>query len=191
MKIIGWIRVGDKAACGATVAEGYENARYNGVPFTFHGARLDCPQGCVVAESNGHFKLPNGQFVPHHGHRTSGGCPLHSTANEIGGYSNSSVDPIPEQYIPDGAGGWKPCGHGSPYDLSFLVEDDRTKRPMGNLPYRIVLDSGRTFDGRTDDAGRTQVDHSDRQEHASLIVPFYGDISTATDASVEPDACDC
>lgn len=60
MKILGWIRVGDKAACGGTVAEGFERASYNGVPYSFQGAKISCPQTCVIAEACSIFKLPNG-----------------------------------------------------------------------------------------------------------------------------------
>jgi uncharacterized Zn-binding protein involved in type VI secretion len=66
MRILGWIRVGDQAACGGTVAEGYERASYNGVPYSFQDARMDCPRNCVIAEAASFFRLANGKRLPHH-----------------------------------------------------------------------------------------------------------------------------
>lgn len=191
MKIIGWIRVGDKAACGAAVAEGYAGSRYNGVPFAFKGARMDCAQGCTIAEALDHFRLPNGQGVPHHGHRTSGGCPLHSSVNEKNGYRNSLGAEVPLQFVRNGEGGWAACTHGAPYDIVFEVKEEQTGRPMADVPYRVVLDSGAVFDGRTDAQGRTSAVHSDSPEFATLKVPYYGDDSTAAHACIGPDTCAC
>lgn len=191
MKVLGWIRVGDRAACGGIVAAGHEGSRYNGVAYSFKGAQMNCPQRCVISEAIDYFTLPNGLKVPHHGHRTSAGCPLQSTANDKNGYHNGSGVVVPAQYVPDGNGGWMACTHESPFDLSLIVRDERTGQPMAGVPYRVALESGRAVNGRTDSAGRTDVVHSDRPEHATITVPYYGDVSTATDSSVEPDSCGC
>lgn len=190
MRILGWIRLGDKAACGATVAEGYDHTRLDGVPYSFQGARMNCAQQCVIAEAIDFFALPNGRKVPHHGHRTSAGCPLHSTANDRCGYGVSPSHHIPAQYIPDGKGGWLPCSHDLPYDISFVVTDERTRQPIPNMPYLIVLENGRTTEGRTDSAGRTEVVYSLQPEHATLTVPYYGNVSTTTDTGLESSTCD-
>jgi hypothetical protein len=151
---------------------------------------MACPQRCVIAEANDHFWLPNGCAVPHHGNRTSAGCPLHSTLNGISGYWSTDEGAVPDRYVPDGLGGWIPCSHAFQYDLVFAVRD-AGGRPAADVPYRVTLDTGRSVEGRTDRAGRTSIVHSNQPEHATIIVPFYGNIQTTTDANVEPDACDC
>lgn len=192
MRILGWIRVGDKAACGGTVAEGFERASYNGIPYSFKGAKMSCPQSCVITEAANILRLANGQRVPYHGHRTSGGCPLNSTLNNRCGYADAALKTDPAQYVPDGRGGWASCKHDSPYDLSFVVSDERTGHPMSDVPYRLILDDGRAIEGRTDATGRTTTTvWSDHPEHATLTVPYYGDVSKTADSDMGPDACDC
>jgi uncharacterized Zn-binding protein involved in type VI secretion len=190
MRILGWIRVGDKAACGGAVAEGFDGTRYNGIPYSFKGARMNCAQQCIIAEAIEFFKLPNGLHVPHHGHRTSAGCPLHSTANDKCGFSNIAGIEVPAQYVTDSTGGWLPCSHGSPYDLSFEVREMNTGKPIINTPYRIVLESGPVVEGCTDTAGRTAVIHSGQREQATITVPYYADVSTPADPSIESGPCD-
>lgn len=191
MRILGWIRVGDKAACGGTVIEGNNRMTYDGIPYSYQDARVDCSQACVIAEATSFYRLPNGKRVPHHGHRTSGGCPLHSSMNDLCGYATDDAATVPVQFISDGSGGWLPCNHASAYDLAFLIKDERTGEPLANVPYRIALNDGRSIEGRTDTAGRTEVIHSDHPEHATLTAPYYGNVSTAIDPGVEPDTCGC
>lgn len=191
MRILGWVRIGDRAACGGVVAEGYEGSRYNGVPFTYKGARVDCPKHCVVAEACDFFTLPNGQRVPHHGHRTSAGCPLNSTANEKSGHVNMSGAVVPARYVSDGNGGWVECQHVADYDLSFEVKDEQSGKPLRGVPYRIVLNDGRAVEGLTDAIGRTQSIHSDQPEQATITVPYYGDVSTAIDSDLGSETCHC
>ncbi len=191
MKILGWIRIGDKTACGGIVSEGYERMSYDGIAYSYEDAKINCVKACVIAEAASFYRLPNGKAVPFHGHRTSGGCPLHSTINDLCGYATDNADAVPAQYISDGRGGWQPCNHAAPFDLSFLIRDDRTGQPMPNMPYRIELDDGRSVEGRTDAVGRTEVIHSDHPEHATLTAPYHGNVSTATDPSLGSDSCDC
>lgn len=191
MRILGWIRVGDRAACGGIVAEGHDRISYDGIAYSYQDAKVHCPQACVIVEAASFYRLPNGRAVPHHGHRTSGGCPLHSTINDLCGYATDGADAVPAQFVPDGHGGWQACSHAFPYDLSFLVKDDCTGQAMPNVPYRISLNGGRFIEGRTDAQGRTEVIHSDHPEHATLTVPYYGDVSTTIDPDLGSDTCDC
>lgn len=41
------------------------------------------------------------------------------------------------------------------YDEQFVLADD-SDRPLGNVRYRVVADTGQTFSGTTDSAGRTR-----------------------------------
>lgn len=191
MKIIGWIRLGDRAACGGTVAEGESRSKHNGIPYTFKGARMACRNACVIAEGLDHFVLPNGRPVPHHGHRTSGGCPLQSTTNDICGWSNASGKTVPLRFVRDPSGEWVPCDHKSEYDLRFLVKDEKSGNPMPGVRYRVTLDSGVVFEDVTDAGGMTSAIHSANPENATIKVPYYGDASANLDADLGSDACGC
>ena len=97
MKILGWIRVGDRTACGGIVVEGYDRISYDGIAYAHRDAKINCSQGCVIVEAADFYRLPNGKPVPFHGHRTSGGCPLHSTINDLCGYATDHAEAVPEQ----------------------------------------------------------------------------------------------
>lgn len=90
MKIIGWIRYGDKTACGGTVVEGLPNCTSHGRAISFQGARIACRKGCVIVEGFPRATLPNGRPRVIHGMVTSGGCPCYSTLNDIDGVGNES-----------------------------------------------------------------------------------------------------
>jgi uncharacterized Zn-binding protein involved in type VI secretion len=83
MRIIGWIREGDKAACGGTVVEGLATCTGRGVPYGYQGPRMACRKRCVIAEGFARATLVNGRGRVIHGMKTSGGCPLISTLNDL------------------------------------------------------------------------------------------------------------
>jgi uncharacterized Zn-binding protein involved in type VI secretion len=94
MKIIGWIREGDKATCRGTVAEGLKTCTSHGVPYTYQGARMACRKNCVIVEGFARSTLPNGRSRVIHGMVTSGGCSLYSTLNDVDGVVNESGDVV-------------------------------------------------------------------------------------------------
>ena len=106
MNIIGWIREGDKAACGGKVVEGLNTCTGRGIPYSFQGARMACRNNCVIVEGFSRATLANGRSRVIHGMRTSGGCPLHSTLNDIDGVSNESGEAIPLRFTQDHNGEW-------------------------------------------------------------------------------------
>jgi hypothetical protein len=163
---------------------------YQNIAYAFKGAQVACPYGCVIAEGFDGLTLPNGKKAAHHGHVTSRGCPLNSTANDLCGYSNSSGQAISSRFIPTITGEWGECNHDDLYDLVFVVRDQGGK-VMSDTPYRIKLDSGSVFLGRTSVSGMTEVIHSSIADYATLEVPYYGDVSSATDPDLDSDACTC
>lgn len=94
MKIIGWIREGDRAACGAMVIEGAPTCRSHRRAHAFVGARMACPKNCVIAQWFVRSTLTNGRVQVIHGMKTSGGCPCLSTLNDIDGVGNSGDEQI-------------------------------------------------------------------------------------------------
>ncbi|BDT60487.1 hypothetical protein MasN3_39810 [Massilia varians] len=85
MAIRGWLRLSDAADCGGTVAEGSSCEFSGGIGYTFQGARMACPKGCVIAEGYPRSLLSNGAAQVLNGQKTSGGCRLISTLNGVDG----------------------------------------------------------------------------------------------------------
>lgn len=67
MKILGWIRYGDKAACGGTVIEGDQTCRSHGRAYAFQGARVACRKDCIIADGFPRSTLTNGRAQVIHG----------------------------------------------------------------------------------------------------------------------------
>lgn len=91
MKILGFIRVGDKTECGGTVVEGDETAVSHGRAYTFQGARVDCRKHCVIADGVARAVLTGGRPRVVHGMKTSGGCVCESTLNDVDGVGSDVV----------------------------------------------------------------------------------------------------
>lgn len=85
MKIIGWVRHGDKAACGGTVAEASESDLSHGKALAYQGAAMSCAGNCVISDGYPGSVLANGKAQVLDGQLTSGGCALASTLNGIDG----------------------------------------------------------------------------------------------------------
>jgi uncharacterized Zn-binding protein involved in type VI secretion len=81
----GWMRVGDQADCGGTVAEGASSDTSGGTAYTYQGARMSCNKHCTIAEGYPISTLPNGAAQVLDGQHTSGGCRLISTLNGVDG----------------------------------------------------------------------------------------------------------
>lgn len=85
MKVRGWIRQGDHAACGATVTEGDATFSSHGRQLAFDGAAMSCARRCHVVAGASNATLPGGRRKALHGDATSAGCPLLSTLNDSHG----------------------------------------------------------------------------------------------------------
>jgi uncharacterized Zn-binding protein involved in type VI secretion len=172
MGIIGWIRLGDKAACGGIVVEGEARVSHEGIPFAFEGARLACRFNCTIAQAYAHYTLPNGKNAPHHGHMTSRGCPLISTANGVCGVGTGSADAAPAQFIEHEDGGWQQKPDHAEHEHRYLLRDEQSGEPLANVRYKITLASGAVVQGRTDAQGQTEALAS---EAGSIEAPYHGE----------------
>lgn len=183
MKIIGWIRKGDKTACGGTVAEGLPNWISHGREIAFQGARIDCRKGCVIVDGYQYSTLPNGRPMVLHGMVTSGGCPCYSTLNDIHGVGNASGKAIAEQHVLNSKGEWvpvkEPASLGNPYDeLAQLAAP-----PIEGVPYYVATTDGRTFSGRTGADGLLpRIDTHGEDEYAV----YWGDEALAKNEGTSP-----
>ncbi len=168
MRIVGWIRQGDQAACGGTVAEGDHRCISMGKPYSFEGARMDCPGNCVIAEGHASWKLSNGSSRVLHGMKTSAGCPLLSTLNDIDGIDNKGGEESPVRFVKDAAGNWAGKANDG-YDQQFVLHDEQTGEPLPNRYYRLTF-KGQTIEGKTDANGKTRKVESDDPAEVSIEV---------------------
>lgn len=173
MKIIGWIRQGDKAACGGKVAEGLHTCTSRGVPYSFEGAHMACRNNCVIREGFARSILANGRSRVIHGMKTSGGCPLYSTLNGIDGVGDTSGEAISLGFTQDHAGQWvgNTAGVSSSvkqaYDEQFLLLGGDS-RPLARTYYTAKLASGELVHGETDDEGKTQRFYAADAQHIEI-----------------------
>lgn len=158
MEIIGWVRELDHAACGGTVVEGDPFTISDGRPYAFQGARMTCKKNCVIAEGYAFSTLTNGCSQVIHGMKTSGGCPLISTLNDIDGVGNEGGDAIASRFYQTTEGEWLPkfgpehVTEESP-DEQVRAIDAKTGKPIPELAYYIEAPDGSTYTGYTDADG--------------------------------------
>jgi len=156
MKIIGWIREGDKAACGGAVVEGDHTCTSDGRAYSFQGARMACRKNCVIAEGWMTSTLTNGRAQVLHAMKTTGGCPLESTLNDRDGWSNEGGE-VPVKFFKNAAGQWTGITAAALASGAVTTPDDEgaydelAQLDMGiseGMPYFVETTDGRTFSGR-------------------------------------------
>jgi uncharacterized Zn-binding protein involved in type VI secretion len=154
MKIVGWIRQGDKAACGGVVIEGDATSISDGRPYAFQGARLDCNRSCTIADAEASSTLGNGRHQVIHGMTTSGGCPLYSTLNGIDGVADLGGRDTALRFVQDDKGEWLGKTNEG-YDHHFVLVDDHTGEPLPNRHYRMTCNA-KIVEGKSDANGKTE-----------------------------------
>jgi uncharacterized Zn-binding protein involved in type VI secretion len=177
MQIIGWVRVGDSAACGGTVSEGLDTNTAYDRALTFRGARMQCPKlNCVIVGHVPTATMQNGREMFHHGHLTSGGCPLLSSLNDIAGIGVEEGVAAPVLLLEPGGRNWAPVAAGEDaYDEQAQLTAEDTPALAG-MPYYIETANGRTLSGRADALGLLpRVETPDADEY----MIFWGDEALA------------
>jgi uncharacterized Zn-binding protein involved in type VI secretion len=168
MRIIGWIRKDDFAACGATVLEGVEFVKSMGRPVAVVGAKISCSKGCVIAEGYERSKV-NGVAKVLHGMKTSCGCPLISTLNDKDGVTNTSGEEVPIRFVEENGQWVGKTNEG--FDQQFVLHDEATGDILMHRGYSIECE-GRVIEGRTDGEGKTErIEMSDPANIKITIMP--------------------
>jgi uncharacterized Zn-binding protein involved in type VI secretion len=152
MKVRGWIRQGDRAACGATVTEGDPTFSSHGQQLAFDGAAMSCTRRCHVVAGASNATLPGGRRKAVHGDATSAGCPLLSTLNDSHGIE-AGGGAIPTAFFQGSDGSWQP----GKYDDYYVLRGAGSGNPLGNVAYAIVRESGAVEHGVTDAHGKTHL----------------------------------
>ena len=91
--------------------------------------------------------------------KTSGGCPVLSTLNDLDGIGNESGDDVPIRFVQDDQGGWVGKTNEG-YDQHFQLIDAQTGKPLANRYYRMNFD-GNLREGKSDENGMTEKVTSD------------------------------
>lgn len=151
MKIRGWIREGDRAACGATVTQGDPTFSSHGQHVAFDGAPMSCAKNCHVVAGANNSTLPSGQRKAVHGDATSAGCPLLSTLNDQHGIG-AGDDDVATAFVQDADGKWQP----GKYDDRYVLRGFGGT-PLANTAYAIERESGEVEHGVTDAQGCTHL----------------------------------
>lgn len=172
MKIIGWIRYGDKAACGGTVIEGDQTCRSHGRAYAFQGARVACRKDCIIAEGFPSSTLTNGRAQVIHGMKTSAGCPLHSTLNDIDGVGNAGGEAVAEKHFLNAEGVWMPIKEPEQYEAPYDEQPQLIAQAIEGVPWTVQTMDGRTFSGRAEPDGQLpRIDTYGEDEY----VVYWGD----------------
>ena len=167
MKVRGWIREGDTAACGATVAEGDPTFSSHGKHLAFDGATMSCAKRCHVVAGSNNATLPDGHRKVVHGDATSNGCPLISTLNDVHGIGVGDGDTVATGFVQDAGGNWQP----GKFDDRYVLRGVGNDAPLANTAYAIERESGAVEHGITDAQGRTHLlQQTLEREHVRLYV---------------------
>lgn len=172
MKIIGWIRLGDKASCGGVVAEGSATEKSHGIGYAYQGAAMNCQNGCTIADAHAHAQLENGRQRVTHGQCTSGGCSLISTLNNIDGIGNASGATVADAFAQDAEG--KLVNIFLPRQLELceydqhIVFTDEDGALLDEVHYQLFDTRGARISGVTGKDGRTEIMGGERGETLSF-----------------------
>ncbi|MBX3620010.1 MAG: PAAR domain-containing protein [Rhizobacter sp.] len=196
------IVLGDKTDHGGEVIEASGVTDTHGKRIARVGDKVSCPKkghGTTEIVTGDLTMVIDGKAVAYHGCKTSCGATLISSqmvsSVEFGGCAGSSVaSPAPASTpAPLAAASTTSLAatadQKQPFDLRFLLKDDKTGAPLFGMPYKITLDNGEEFTGSTDVNGLTLTVGSDRQRIAYLDAPYYGHVSSSSHTHDEHCAC--
>ena len=190
------IVVGDRTSHGGVVLTGSPFSDVDGKGIARIGDKVTCPQkghGSVTTIVTGDITDNiDGSPVARHGDKTACGAMLISsqmlTYVDEGSVSGQGASSAPTAASSASSFANNEVNH--PYDLQFLVQGEKTGKPMANMPYKITLDNGREFTGKTDKNGLTQKVSADYPAQATLIAPHH-DNETNSDGYCGIDSCCC
>ena len=166
MRIIGYIRKDDVAACGGKVIEGDETTISWDRPLTYQGAQLNCSKRCVIKDGLETDTLDGRQMVLH-GMKTSGGCPLISTLNDLDGHGVEPGQEVPIRFVQENGQWVGKMNEG--FDQQFVLTDEATGDPLAHREYRIECD-GKIIEGTTDGEGKTKTIEMNDPANAKITI---------------------
>ena len=176
------IRLGDSTSHGGKVVSATSHMTVGGIPIARLGDKCTCPKrghnNCVIVEGDPNWTV-DGIPVALEGHKTSCGAVLVSSApntgrEDVGGIATSfepATSNMPANLL-SLAGEKKAVTQETleTYNQHFLVINNQTNKPLAFVPYRITLSDGRTFEGVSDDEGKTELVSASSPLNANIEV---------------------
>lgn len=188
------IRLGDPTSHGGMVLEAFPALNIYGKPAAGIGHRGYCPlckQEFVIVAGVHNFTYC-GKNIAVEGMPTSCGAILIATQHQ------ATVDDVSVSHVPAPAplhisSSPESLVEESSYDLHFLVQGEKSGKPMPNVPYKIMLDDATELIGKTDARGLTAKVSATYPALATIIAPYYdeceNDDAGSTDADYGCDSC--
>lgn len=190
------IVVGDLTSGGGRVITGSSFTDIDGIPVSRVNDQATCPKhkGVFPIVSGDATFIIDGQPVARHGDYLACGCRLISVRQFrvfLDGATNDN--PAADEAMAKNAiqPAMAMAKHTSPFDLTFLIQDESSGKPLPGAKYRIALESGKIFEGVADDNGMTQAAHSDTPELATIEVEPYAEEPAESSSAACTDACGC
>lgn len=202
------IRLGDPTSHGGKVLEGSQVDICYGKPIAYVGHQTSCPKckGTYPIIEGALTAAFYGKGVALAGMKTACGASLIPTqftatveygggeVDRPSGASAGRAMPVSAAALAAGVlkqevSGQDECANDQPYDLFFVVKDEKTGEIMGDMPYKITMEDGCEVIGITDHAGHTEKVCSHYAQQATIEVPYYDHCDT--DAASQSDACGC
>lgn len=176
------IRLGDDTSHGGKVVSATSHVTVGGKPVARLGDKCTCPKrghnNCVIVEGDTAWTI-DGIPVALEGHKTSCGAVLVSSApnngrEDVGGAAASFVSAAnvvtANSPLLEGAKKAVTKETLDAYDQHFLVINSQTNKPLAFVPYRITLSDGRTFQGLSDEEGKTELVSANSPLNANIEV---------------------
>ncbi len=193
------IVVGDITTGGGRVVSGSPETDIDGKPVSRLSDKATCPlhKGVFPIVSGDMTFIIDGQPVARQGDYLACGCSLISVRQfhvflDEGTSDNPAVDQAMAKSAFQSAAAAVSAKHASLFDLTFLIKDESTGRPLPGSQYRITLESGKVFEGVADHEGMTQAAHSDLPELATIEVdPYAEEPAESSAATTCTDTCGC
>ncbi|WP_082507620.1 MULTISPECIES: PAAR domain-containing protein [unclassified Duganella] len=210
------IRLGDTTSHNGTVLEGSMQDICHGKPIAYIGHKVHCPKckGDYPIVEGAMTTTFYGKGVALAGMKTSCGATLipsqftdtveygqgKSSAAAAGASPKAAAAPPP---VTAPAASKALAGSGVAQSLAasedaaeaeqkfdlFFHAKDANQASLANVRYRIVLDDGREFIGKTDKNGHTEKVISDYAQNAKIEIPYYD--HSHTHAANGSDTCSC
>lgn len=174
-----FLAVGDEADNGAFITQGLDSASCSDPPPSVQISTLGMSTYCPVCKQEGHIAPrgprwpgtgPNGMQWALSGDINLCGCsPPHVFRAERKMTMSFTAEEATALMTGPNATTAKAAG-AILYDQFFRLTDQRTEKPLRNVPYRIVTDDGEEYEGRTDSQGHSQRVTSDIANEVTLHV---------------------
>jgi uncharacterized Zn-binding protein involved in type VI secretion len=164
-----FLKYGDRATNGAVVVEGFESDTHYGVALTFVGALMACPvcksSGVIVEKGPRWPGLCMGKQQALSGDLCVCKCDKPSELYES---QNDTYEEFTASGLEDMG-----CGpNGAPllyyHDEQLTLREQRTRRALANISYRVKAGSSVIASGKTDANGRTERIRTDNTQ--SLVI---------------------